>query len=518
MGAEAAEFHRTPTFARIGDYPFHFASLTPAADAVVDAVGSMSYREFVASIDLVAHALLAAGVRRGDRVAVLAPPSRDHLVSFMAAARIGAVWMGLNPRHTREELAVVLSSAAPAAVLSFAAIDGREFGPDLVWLRLHVLGDTSVVATFDEPVDGCTPWAEFVAAGQMVAAGELAEVVRAVTADDPVLLVYTSGTSGTPKGALLTHRAVVTTARVQCERWWAEPFRILNNVPINHIGGAVQIACHALVAGGTNVLMPRFEPAMIPAVVSDCNVTVLHQVPTMYRLLLDTGTAAPAQFAGLQVLVWSGAAASIGLVGELRALCPNLFTSFGQTETGGEVLYTPAGATDADLATSVGVADPRIEVRLSDGSVGELQVRGPTVMLGYLGQPDATVTAFTADGWLRTGDLAERTADGAYRIVGRLKDMYKSGGYNVYPREVEAVLEAHADVAMAAVVATPDDVFGEVGVAWVLSEVSPDVEELDRHCRAHLANYKVPKRFHVRSELPMLPIGKIDKAALRGLL
>lgn len=458
---------------------------------------------------------MASGVRRGDRVAVLAPPSREHLVAFMATCRIGAVWMGLNPRHTRDELALVLARALPMVIMFFGTIDGKNFTTDLLSVRSEVLDERSTIVAFDGPVDGCASWSDFVARSVAVSEAEFASAVAAVQPEDPALLVFTSGTSGTPKGAVLSHKSLVTTARIQCEHWWSQPFRILNNVPINHIGGAVQIACHAIVAGGANVLMACFEPSLIPAVVADRRVTVLHQVPTMYRLLLDVGRPSPSQFAGVQVLVWSGAAASVGLVRQLRVLCPNLFTSFGQTESGGEVLFTPDKASDEVLASSVGEPDARFDVRIEGGTSGELQVRGPTVMLGYLNEPESTAAAFTADGWLRSGDLAEVTTDGMYRIVGRLREMYKSGGYNVYPREVEAVIEAHPGVAMAAVVAANDELFGEVGVAWVLSITSLEAWELDDFCRNRLANYKVPKRFHIRSELPMLPIGKIDKGALQ---
>jgi fatty-acyl-CoA synthase len=227
-------------------------------------------------------------------------------------------------------------------------------------------------------------------------------------------------------------------------------------------------------------------------------------------------------------VIWSGAAAPLSLIAQLRSFCPDLFTSFGMTETGAEVLYTAPRTRDEKLSLSVGLPDPRIPLRLGqlDGSgrsaaeSGEIQIRGATVMSGYFNQPEATKAAFTADGWLRTGDVGERLGDGSYRITGRLREMYKSGGYNVYPREVEQVIERHPGVAMAAVVSVPDPVYGEVGHAWILphedSVALADAASLEALCRRHLANYKVPKRFHVRKELPLLPIHKLDKVALRA--
>jgi acyl-CoA synthetase (AMP-forming)/AMP-acid ligase II len=515
--ADLLGFTRTVGLARISDYPAYFAEHTPGADAVVSAEEVLDHREFEDRIRTVARALLAAGVRRGDRVATLSPPSRHHLVQFMAAGRIGAAWVGLNPRYTADELDVVLLDAAPRVVLATMECEGRDYAETFAQLRAGSLADALLVS-LDRVEEGFLAWDEFLDLGREVGPRQMSAAEAVVDEDDIAVIVYTSGTTGRPKGAMLSHRSVVTTARIQCEHWWAEPFRILNNLPINHIGGAVQIACHALVAGGANVVMPRFDPGSLPAVVRERQVTVLHQVPTMYQLLLERGRPTAADFASVQVLIWSGAPAPLSQIRQLRSLCAGLFTSYGQTETGGEVLYAPSGADDVELSASVGLPDARLEVRVGEeaGSTeGELQVRGPTVMSGYHHRLDDTAAAFTDDGWLRTGDLAAIGPDGRYRIVGRLRDMYKSGGYNVYPREVEQVLELHPAVHLAAVVAVPDRVYGEVGEAWILADGEVDDAALDAHCRQHLANYKVPKSFRVRAELPMLPIGKIDKVALR---
>lgn len=514
---------RTPALDRISDYPAYYARHAPHADAVVTASDVLSYAAFDAEINQLARAMLAQGVRRGDRVAILSAPSPMHLTHFMAAARIGAAWVGLNPRHTPDELEVVLRDAAPRLVVVTPECDGRDYLETFAAFAQGCLAG-AVVVSLGEAFPGLTGWHDLVAAGQVMTDEALAAAVAEVTADDVAAIVYTSGTTGTPKGAMLSHRSIVTTARIQCAHWWARPFRILNNLPINHIGGAVQIACHALVAGGANVLMERFDPVTLPTVVRDRGVTVIHQVPTMYQLLLDRGAPTDADFALVQVLIWSGAAASRPLVDRLRQWCDRLYTSYGQTETGGEVLYSPEAADDEELVEWVGLPDPRIEVRVAPNSedearhTGELQVRGPTVMTGYRGRPQDTAATFTDDGWLRTGDLAEVGPDGRHRIVGRLRDMFKSGGYNVYPREVEQVLEQHPHVSTAAVLGVPHPVFGEVGEAWLLTTSDAICSrDIEAHCRAHLANYKVPKVFHLRTDLPMLPIGKIDKAALRAL-
>jgi len=516
---------RTPALGRVADYPAHWARTRPAADAVVEGAVTTSHAVFEHLIRRAAAALLDAGVQRGDRVAMLSTPRLEHLVLFMASLRIGAVWLGLNPRYRVDELAHVLKDAQPRVVLAMLTIEGRDYREDLAELQAAACAGTTWLA-LDDDAPGFLGWGAVLASVQPQYLARLNAAAAEVSTDDPALIVYTSGSTGAPKGAMLSHRSIVSSARIQCEHWWAEPLRVLNNLPINHIGSAVELACHAIVGGGTNVLMARFDPVAMPGVIREQGVTVIHQVPTMYQLLLEKGRPAPADLSSLQALIWSGAPAPRSLIEQLRAYCANHFTAYGMTETGGEVLYTPAGASDEMLSLSVGLPVPQIPLRLgrldgsgpSEESSGEIQIQGPTMMSGYLGLPEVTAQAFTADGWLRTGDIGERRPDGSYRITGRMREMYKSGGYNVYPREVELVIERHPGVAMAAVVSVPDPLYGEVGHAWILPSKQPlAASDLEAFCRQHLANYKVPKRFHVRAELPMLAIQKLDKVALQKL-
>jgi acyl-CoA synthetase (AMP-forming)/AMP-acid ligase II len=227
----------------------------------------------------------------------------------------------------------------------------------------------------------------------------------------------------------------------------------------------------------------------------------------------------------VQLIIWEGAAAPADLVETLRAKCPAVANAYGMTETVGSVTFT-YDSDDIDvLANTVGWPVPEYLVRIAGpdgqpavpGTPGEVQVKGGFVTRGYWNRPDATEALFTSDGWLRTGDQAVERSDGAYRLIGRLKEMYKSGGYNVYPREIEQVLEGHPDVAMAAVIGVPDPLYQEVGHAFVLPhpERVLTAAVLERLCRDRLANYKVPKRFTITSGLPLLPVGKIDKQALR---
>ena len=506
---------RTPELPLISDYPAHYAAERPDADAlVVEEVEAqtLNWQQFEHAIDRCTRALAACGVERGDRVAMLSAPRPEYLMVYMATARIGAIWQGLNPRQTYPELAYLVGDSQPKVLLGIEAFEGRDFTGDLKRLQQETDGIRSLHLVGERGL------ADFLTLGAEIDEEQLAQARAVVRSDDPCLVVYTSGSTGRPKGALLTHRNIVTTTRIQCEHWWAEPFRILNNMPISHIGGAVQLACHGIVAGGANVPMARFQPGKIVLAGREHNITVIHQVPMMYQQILDSAEFRQYGLPSVQALIWSGSPSPIELIRRFREITPNLFTSYGCTELGGEALYMPAGAADDALSCFVGLPPAGFELRL-ERETKEIQARSATIMQGYMNKPEATAETFTEDGWLKTGDCAEIDPDtGYWRIVGRIKEMYKSGGYNIYPREIELVLEEHPAVAMAAVFGVPDPVYTEKGVAYILLEAAASLseEEIQAHCRKQLANYKVPKHFFIRDELPMLPIGKIDKTALKN--
>ncbi|MEZ4586074.1 MAG: AMP-binding protein [Gemmatimonadales bacterium] len=341
------------------------------------------------------------------------------------------------------------------------------------------------------------------------------------------LIVYTSGTTGRPKGAMITHQGLVHVARVQRAIWPVEPLRMINNLPVNHIGCVGDITADTLVAGGTLIFQEEFDPGQMLRTVEDERVTLFGHIPTALQLVVGHPDWERTDFSSVQLIIWEGAAAPIDLIEALRAKCPSLANAYGMTETVGSVTFT-FDATETDvLASSVGWPVPEYQVRIATaegasvapGDPGEVQVKGGFVTVGYWRRPKETQELFTEDGWLRTGDLAVERPDGAYQLIGRLKEMFKSGGYNVYPREIEQVLESHPAVAGAAVIGVSDPLYAEVGHAFVLLHPGRAIESdaLLRHCREQLANYKVPKRLTLVDGFPMLPVGKVDKQALKAL-
>jgi acyl-CoA synthetase (AMP-forming)/AMP-acid ligase II len=500
------------------------AATSPDAVATVFEGVERSYADLARRIDALAAALLGAGVGKGDRVAALQTPCPDYLVSFLAAATVGAIWVGLNPKHRIEELRHVLEDARPRVVLSRSRVGERDYSSDLTVLAKELAGpERLVIFEGDPPVAGAVTMADFLAGGDAIDPAEVARRTGEVGGRDPCLIVYTSGSTGRPKGALLHHEGVLGFARAQDRIWPVRPLRVVNYFPISHIGCVIDVTVPALVAAGSLIFMEAFDPAGCLDLMERHAVTFWCSVPSVFKLQLESEGFARRDLSAVRLIAWEGAAMPRETLAALSRVCPRLATNYGMTETGSAITVVEPTDDLEMLADSVGWAFPQVEVRLarpdgaevSEGEAGEVWARSPYNMTGYWNQPQATAEALSADGYFRTGDLAVRRADGRYRIVGRLKEMYKSGGYNVYPREVEMVLEEHPAVGVAAVVGVPDPVWQEVGAAFVSTVGAVTAQELQDWCRARLANYKAPKTIKVLGDLPLLPIGKVDKAELR---
>jgi len=517
-----------PLLDRISDFVPYHAARFPDRDALVIGDQRTTYREFDMRVDDVAKALIAAGVRAGDRVATLSTPHPDFFVIFLAAGSIGAIWTGLNPKYRIDEYRHVLGDSEPVILLARTRIGERDYRADIETLRHELPMLRSVVVLGGDPLcDGSCPLDEFLAAGANVTAGDLAAARETVDPMDPALIVYTSGSTGKPKGAVLPHRGLVRCSITQRSYWHCEPLVLLNYLPINHIGCVGDLSCFCLVGCGTLVFQERFDPAEALQIVEREGVTLFAGVPTALQMMLEDPDIEQRDLSSVQLAVWSGAAAPRSLAERLLDRFPQASNAYGMTETVGSVTFAGPGRDLEVLADTIGPPVPGYDVRIvkSDGEVagpgetGEIQVRGDFVMKGYWRRPEVTAETIDDSGWLHTGDLAVERPDGNFELVGRLKELFISGGYNVFPREIEQVIEAHPLVAMAAVIAVPDALYGEVGIAYAMLEPAADVgpDALERHCRERLANYKVPKRFVTVKSLPMLPLGKIDKNALRQL-
>ena len=509
---------------RVSDLVSWFAERTPNEPAVVLGDDRLNFAQLHQRVDAVARALLAAGIQKGDRVATLSPPNPDFWITFLASTSIGAIWLGLNPRYRADELQYLVSDAAPALLFARTEFGGRRYDDEIAAMRQAAPSISRVIALGAHASDaGLEAFAGGFASGDHAADTTLAERRADCGGREACLLVYTSGSTGRPKGALLHHEGIVAFALGQNRAWPLGAQRFLNYFPINHVGCVIDISIPTLAAGGCIVFMEQFSPDGALALMQQERVTAWGSVPTVFQLQLALPDFDRFDLSAVELIIWEGAAMPVEVIQRLRSICPRMASNYGMTETTSAItIIRPTDDLDI-LANTVGEPFEGVEVRLVGadghevalGSPGEVQTRSIYNLLGYWRRAEATAQAFTADGWFRTGDVAEQRSDGRYRLVGRLSEMYKSGGYNVYPREVEDAIQSHPDVLMAAVVARPDPLWQEVGVAFVVPRVSLTVLDVEAHCRQRLANYKIPKQFVLCDELPLLPIGKVDKVELR---
>ena len=521
---DRAPIDMPPVLERMSDYVGHYARLTPTREAVVYGEVRMTYADLDGAVRQCAKALMVAGVAKGERVALLGNPGLDFLVVFLATISIGGIWLGLSPRYKIDEYRYLLGDAQPKVLFSTGSFEGRDYRADLRVLRGEIAAIEHCV-DLEAPAAQADSFARFLRGGAGVSDAALEARMAAVARLDPALIVYTSGSSGKPKGAVLSHHGLSYGNAIQGRAFGVDLPRAVCPFPINHVACVGDTCCTTLIRGGTLVFLARFDPAVVLRTIAAERINLWIGVPTMFILAADLPDFAATDLSSLETVVWGGAAMPRDYIARFAALGVRLVTLYGLTETTSDMTFTDPDASIDELAETVGRPPAEYPCRIvsddgspcAPGEQGEIQFKGDFVMLGYFNRPEATREAFTEDGWLRSGDLGYWRPDGNLVFVARKSEMFKSGGFNVYPREIEDVIEAHPAVALAGVIGVPDPLYREVGEAYVLRrpDVALEADEIARWCRDRLANYKVPKRFVVCDSLPMLPVGKIDKAQLK---
>lgn len=477
---------------------------------------TMSYADLARAAHALACVLEQRGrVRAGDRVAILCRTRSEVFEALYACARLGAVLVPLNWRLSQRELRGILDDCAPR-VLIFDREHERA---------ARDLAAVSGTITAAMALDTCADGAEFVPYPRPSRTAEMS-AWRPPPPEHPAMILYTSGTTGTPKGAMLAWRQIAANAahtRALCDLGPAD--RTLVFLPLFHTGGLHCLATPILSAGGTVVLMREFDARAAISAMAEHRITAIIAVPTIYEMLLAAGIGDATL--GLRWLLMGGAPPAPALFERYQAVGYALNQGYGLTEVGPNCftlgMGAPAGSVGGPVAGTEALLIDDAGAAIDGPGVGELCLRGPHVTLGYWQKPEETARALDARGFFHTGDIARRDDQGWYYIVGRKKDMYISGGENVYPAEIERVLLEHPAVAEAAVIGVPDERWGEVGLAVVaLSSPSPDMpgdddslaRMLGPWVRERLAGYKVPRRWHRLPELPRTPTGKVAKAEL----
>tara|TARA_R110002167_G_scaffold41229_2_gene125988 strand:- start:1785 stop:3488 length:1704 start_codon:yes stop_codon:yes gene_type:complete len=528
----------------IGDMFDHIATQYADNDALISIHQGIrwNYRELQQQVTTCAKALMAIGVSKGDRVGIWSPNMAQWCVTQFATAKIGAILVNINPAYRQHELEYALNqsecsfliaadqfkSSNYTAMLNKLApelkdsVPGQLISPALPYMKgLITLSETAV--------PGMLSWQQLQDKASQIDSAALAERQSGLQFDDPINIQYTSGTTGFPKGATLSHHNILNNGFFVTEsQRFTDQDRMVIPVPLYHCFGMVMgnLGC---VSHGATMIYPSdaFEPESVLKTVAEERATALYGVPTMFIAMLEHPTFADYDLGSLRTGVMAGATCPIEVMKQVidKMHMSEVQIAYGMTETSPVSTQTSADAPLDKRVSTVGRTQPHLESKIIDpqgkivvrGEIGELCTRGYSVMLGYWKNEDATLKAIDSNGWMHTEDLATMDEDGYISIIGRSKDMVIRGGENVYPREIEEFLYSHPLISDAQVTGVPDPKFGEELVAWVILKPGETLtaDELRAFCRDKIAYYKVPKYIKFTDAFPMTVTGKIQKFKMR---
>ncbi len=504
------------------------------------------YREYRERADAVAKGLLALGLSKGDHIAVWAVNLPEWLLIQMGAAKAGLVLVTINPLLRGAEIEYILKQGDIQALFFMANIRDHDCLATIRSMttsgekngvvsgeRLPMLRYVSLIGATPASIPGQEGWrptflTEMVAGGAQVSDDALRERQAAVTPFDPAMMLYTSGTTGFPKGALLTHRSLLNDGAFFINRMKLNTtFKACELVPFFHVFGCMGYNLGALYSGGTLYPLLAFDALKAMQVISSerCNFT--GGVPTMLIAMLQHPDFAKYDLSSLERVVCAGAPVPVSLMEQVKKrIGADVVIAFGQTENSGAITLTLPDDPFELKAATVGIPYPYIDVKIIDpvsnemvpvGERGEICCRGVIVMQGYYKMPEKTAETVDSEGWLHTGDLATMNAQGYINIVGRIKDMVIRAGENIFPREIEEFLIRHPKVADVQVLGVPDKFFGEELLAVILPQEGAQMteEELREYCTGHISRQKIPRYFQFVSSYPMTGSGKVQKFVLR---
>lgn len=496
-------------------------------DALVDrAAGKRwTYRELAAEVSALALGLVAQGIGKGDRVGIWSPNRAEWTFLQYATAKIGAILVNINPAYRAHELEYVLNQAGIRLLVASDRFKTSDYPAMAEEVREKCAALEQVV------ILGGEDWDALLAAGRGGDPAQLAHLQAGLSADDPINIQYTSGTTGFPKGATLSHHNILNNGYFVGELCgYTEADKVCIPVPFYHCFGMVMgnLACTS--HGACMVIpAPAFDPKATLEAVAAERCTSLYGVPTMFIAELNHPDFGEFDLSSLRTGIMAGSPCPVEVMKQVidRMGMSEVSICYGMTETSPVSTQTRSDDSIERRVSTVGRVGPHLEVKVVDpetgltvprGEPGELCTRGYSVMLGYWEQPDKTAEAIDAARWMHTGDLAVMDADGYVNITGRIKDMVIRGGENLYPREIEEFLYTHPDVLDAQVIGVPDEKYGEELMAWIRMRegASPlTAEKVREFCSGKLAHYKVPRYVHVVEEFPMTVTGKVRKVEMR---
>ena len=513
----------TKKFKVLGDYFTENLKNKSGKEALVVKDQRFTWKQYDDETDRIAAGLLKLGVKKGDRVGIYIPNWPEHIFTYMACAKIGAIAVPISWRFTPQEVKFVINNAEVSVLIMASGFMGMNFVKtlDSVKSELPTLKST-VILEKENALPWMIPFDQFVTSP----GPELAKAKAAVTSEDPVIFIYTSGTTGIPKAAVITHKNIIAycTSQVEASNFQGDHILLLN-IPLNHIGGAVMGVGACLTAGNKMVMMDMFDPEKTLQIIQDEKITVIGQVPAQYAMELLNPNVEKYDLSSIKVAIVSSQPCPSELIMAIKkrmGVMPQ--NAYGLTEVSGAITFTQLEHGEEKLKHTVGMAIPGVELAIMDiegnklpaGETGEIAIKGDMVMKGYWKRSDEDKRTIDKNGYLHTGDMGKLDEDGYLSIVGRKKEMYIRGGENVYPPEVEEVISQHTDVFMVAVAGRPDPIMGQVGRAYVIAKPGTvlTAEGIKSFLKDKLAKYKIPEDYVFRDQLPLTLLGKVKKLDL----
>lgn len=530
----------------VGEIVKEQARLNPEQEAYVYPEHGIrsTYAEFDKETDLLAKAFIGMGIAKGEHVAIWSDNKRQWLQSQFATGKMGAVLVTVNTNYQANELEYLLKQSDATTLILDEGFKGtsyidiiRSICPELEDHYGSVLTSGKlprlkrIILMTERTENGIYKWSEFMAHGEEITDAELEERMQSLAPDDVINIQYTSGTTGFPKGVMLTHRNVVNNGKLVGDQMaLTVEDRLCIPVPFFHCFGCVLGTMAAVTHGSTMILLEQFDPLRVLQAVQDEKCTALHGVPTMFISELNHPDFKKYDTSTLRTGIMAGSPCPIEVMKRVihDMGAKEITICYGQTESSPVITQTRTNDPIGKKVSTVGQAHPHVEVKIIDpltgeevptGTPGELCTRGYLIMKGYYKDEKATCEVIDADGWLHTGDIAVKDENGYISVTGRMKDVVIRGGENIYPKEIEDFLYTHPAVSDVQVVGVPDPKYGEELMAWIILKDGTNIgeEDIRGFCKGKIAHHKIPKYITFTNNFPMTASGKIQKYKLREL-
>ena len=515
---------------RLSDYLEKWALEQPDHTAFIYNGQEISYKEFEVNSRQLARYLMELGIKKGDRLAYLMTGRPEFFYLLMAASMTGTIIVGLSTRHSPREMTYILHNSGAKYLLTLDSLKENDYQKILAQVLANTpdVQQTWVVGQSVQ-LPGAVSFQEIMQADHSSHDEELNRRISEVGPEDGLLIVYTSGTTGKEKGALMTHRNIISSSLVQLDEFF-QPFGTNPNdifqhqVPVNHVSGAVEWGAAPVIGGCTSVLTDGFNPREVLENTQKYHIPILAGVPTMWTMMFNLPDFDQYDLSSVRFCLTGGAMANKKILEEMKRISPYCVNPYGLTESCGFFTYTKVGADVENLCQTVGRSAPEFELQIFNdknqpvarGVPGEIVLRGDSIIKQYFNDQEATAKAIDEENWFHTGDIGLLDENDDLHLLGRTTEMFITGGYNVYPAEIEEQIALHPEVMLIAVLPIPHSLVGEVGRAYIVTvpDSSLTDEDLMNFLRDSLADYKIPRQYIFRNSLPMTALGKIEKKVL----